>query len=108
MSEIKSLADQLRSKIAGGSPNPPAIRPAAREPPAVPAILEQMRMFNTALHKNMVHVRFDAKTVKAMNNFKLATGVDLNRFIAFSVRHFFDTHPELTDIIKDYIQNLDL
>jgi hypothetical protein len=82
------------------------INPDSLVPPEIPAILEDIKAYENTDHKSMVHVRFDAKTVLAMNHFKLATGIDMTRLIAFSVRELFRLHPELKIIIKQFIQNL--
>jgi hypothetical protein len=38
----------------------------------------------------------------------MATGVDVTRLVAFSVRHLFEQHPELKMIIKQFIENVNL
>jgi hypothetical protein len=43
-----------------------------------------------------------------MNQFKMATGVDVTKLVAFSVQQLFERHPELKSIIKQYIQQLEL
>lgn len=52
----------------------------------------------------MVHFRFDKQTVDFLNQFKIATGVDATKFVAYSVRQFISAHPELKTIIKHFIQ----
>ena len=71
-------------------------------------ILEDIRALDTAGNKSMVHVRFDEKTVRTMNQFKMATEVDVTRLVAFAVKHLFETCPELKQIIKSFIQNQEL
>ena len=56
----------------------------------------------------MVHIRFDKQTVDLLIKFKLASGVDMTKLVAFSVKHLFNTHPELKQIIKQYLQNTKL
>ncbi len=56
----------------------------------------------------MVHVRFDQQTVKLLNQFKMATEVDINKLVAFAVKSLFQNHPELKLIIKHFIQNIEL
>jgi hypothetical protein len=120
MNNIKSLADQLRLKINEPEPAPkktvkekPAavkaneVRPSNNSPPAIPKILEDIRAYDNADHKSMVHVRFDAKTLGSMNQFKLATGVDVTKLVAYSVAQLFKSHPELKTIIKEFFQKLD-
>lgn len=113
---MKSLADQLREKMAK-----PVDKAVAGKPP-VPTgstkktvkkankdldtpILQLLTEYDNSDHKTMVHFRFDKQTVDFLNQFKIATGVDATKFVAFSVRHFIDLHPELKTIIKQFIQN---
>ena len=124
MSDIKSLADQLRSKMkepADKTPITPIkgkakkektanareVNPKSHAPPETPLILDDIRAYNNTGHKSMVHVRFDVKTLQAMNQFKLATGVDVTKLVAYSVCQLFKLHPELKIIIKQFFQKLD-
>lgn len=113
---MKSLADQLREKMvkppekpADDKPDPATSnikKPAKKANKALNApILEVLLGYDNSDHKTMVHFRFDKQTVDFLNQFKIATGVDATKFVAFSVRHFIDTHPELKTIIKQFIQN---
>jgi ribosomal protein S10 len=104
MSEIKSLADQLRSRI-NGQPGP---KREKKKSPDMPEILESIRAYDNRQHKSLMHIRFDAQTVQTMNQFKMATGVDVTKLVAFSVQQLFEKHPELKKIIKQYIQQLEL
>lgn len=110
---MKSLADQLREKIvkpagkpAGDKPGPTTgnikkpLKKASEEP-----ILQALTDYDNSNHKTMVHFRFDKQTVDFLNQFKIATGVDATKFVAFSVRHFIEAYPELKTIIKQFIQN---
>ncbi|HEY4196245.1 MAG TPA: hypothetical protein VGM63_11960 [Mucilaginibacter sp.] len=97
MSEIKSLADQLRGHID-----------KAAAAPEVPEILQRLRAFDNSNHKSLMHVRFDGPTLKTLGHFKMATGVDVTKLVAFSVHHLFEQYPELKTIIKQYIQAIDL
>lgn len=108
---MKSLADQIRQELV--KPVKPAAKPSAKTAavksrPAVPGILAELLAYDNTGDKSMVHVRFDEKTVRTMNSFKMATGVDITRLVAFSVRRLFETCPELKTIIKQFIQNTDL
>lgn len=122
MNDIKSLADQLRNKIA--EPNKEAIIP----PPDLSKkvniddeiktdtsltendieILRAIKAFEYANGKNMLHPRVDDKTIKILNQFKIATGVDMNRTIAFSIHYLFAQNPELKIIIKKSLENFEL
>lgn len=71
-------------------------------------VLRSLFAYDNSDHKSMVHFRFDANTVDLLNKFKMATGVDNTKFVAFAVKYLFETHPELKTIIKQFIQNTEL
>ena len=71
-------------------------------------VLKSLFAYDNSDHKSLVHVRFDKQTVDLMNKFKMATGVDMTRFVVFAVKYFFETNPELRTIIKKFIQNTEL
>src|ERR1700761_6550958 len=103
MNEIKSLADQLRTNIIGQeSPK------EKNKAPPVPVILERIRKYDNRDHKSLMHIRFDGGTIKMLGQFKMATGVDVTKLVAFSVHQLFEQHPELKTIIKQFIEQLEL
>ncbi|QTE35313.1 MULTISPECIES: hypothetical protein [Mucilaginibacter] len=116
MEKMKSLADQLREKMIKPGEKPVKARQApaatntkkpgqkANKSATVP-ILQLLAEYDNSDHKTMVHFRFDKQTVDFLNQFKIATGVDATKFVAYSVRQFISLHPELKTIIKEFIQN---
>jgi DNA-binding phage protein len=113
MENMKSLADQIRQQL--GKPEPPngkttAVKPEnkAKTREKIPPILTAILEYDNTANKSMVHVRFDEKTVRTMNQFKMATGVDVTRLVSFSVKHLLETNPDIKTIIKQFIQNTDL
>lgn len=118
MTKITSLADEIRNRLAQSpetpqvkepdKPKAASVKPKAKKVAEASAILELIRAYDNSDHKSMVHVRFDEKTVQTLNHFKLATGVDVTKLVAFSVRQLFEQNPELKSIIKQFIQNLSL
>ncbi|WP_345952969.1 hypothetical protein [Mucilaginibacter sp. PAMB04168] len=118
MEKMKSLADQIREELGKPVARATEVPPKARAPavrklkneatPRLPDIIQAIATYDNALHKNMVHVRFDKKTVDTLTKFKMATGTDITKFVAFAVQHVLDTHPEIKSTIKHYIQNTDL
>ena len=118
MSKIKSLADQLRDQIAApahfsNAPQPKPAKPPRDKVSKPPdqlrgSLLQQIRDYNSSANRAMVHVKLDDGTAKLVNHFKMATGIDNIRLVAFAVRHLFENNPELKDIIKAYTQNLEL
>src|ERR1700749_3460796 len=107
MSEIKTLVDQMRSKIKVTEPPVKKVTPKSHAPPAVPDILQAIRDYDTTNHKSLVHARFDSKTVQTMNQLKLAAGIDVTRLVAFSVGYLLKAPHELKSIIKQFFQKLD-
>jgi RNA binding exosome subunit len=116
MEKMKSLADQLREKMIKpienrGNEKPDTVEVKTKQAvdktskaPGVP-ILKLLTDYDNSDHKTMVHFRFDKQTVDFLNQFKIATGVDATKFVAYSVRQFINAHPELKTIIKQFIQN---
>jgi hypothetical protein len=113
MNDIKSLADQLRSSMTTPHDKPKPVASTEvrqrKQPKLVsPSILEEIRAYDNSDHKNMVHVRFDKKTAQLLSHFKMATGIDLTKLIAFSVKRLLVQHPEIKSIVQQYIKNLEL
>lgn len=114
MENLKSIADQLRDAMANpGAAKKPLVKKGGSKPGKNktiqhPEIVEAIRAFDNSQHKTMVHVRFDENTVGLMNRFKLAAEIDVTKLVAFSVHYLFETHPELKQTIKNYLQSLDL
>lgn len=110
MSELKSLADQLRNKIASKDA-PPPVKPEpqkkkkADEPVAV---LEVLRAYDLAGHDSMIHVRFENPTASLLHHLKRATGIEVNKVVGFAVKQFLEQHPELKTLVKQYLQKLEL
>lgn len=106
MAEITSLADEIRSQI-----NKPGTKKGAAKPKKKYAkveggeLLGRLQAYDNSGFKNMVHVRFDAQTAQTLNHFKMATGIDVTKLVAFAVQDLFDHYPELKSIIKQFIQN---
>ena len=71
-------------------------------------LLKSLWSYDNSDHKSLIHIRFDKQTVELMIKFKMATGVDMTKLVAFAVKHLFKTHPELKQIIKQYLQNTKL
>lgn len=114
MENIKSLADQIREELKNPQ-NPPKVKKetaktvkANKARPPDSSLLAALEVFDTSSNKSMVHVRFDDKTLILMNQFKLASGVDVSKFVAFSVRELIASNPEFKQIIKHFIQKTDL
>jgi hypothetical protein len=110
MTKITSLADEIRNRIAQppDKPEQPMVQKSKKPKAGEAEILQLIRSYDNANHKSLVHVRFDEKTVQTLNHFKMATGVDVTRLVAFAVKQLFEGNPELKAIIKQFIQNMTL
>lgn len=119
MEKMKSLADQIRDELGKPPVKAAEVLPNVRSPSpgkvnripaprAIPDIIKAIAAFDNSVNKNMVHVRFDKKTVDTMNKFKMATGTDISKLVAFAVKQLFEAQPEIKNIIKQFIQNTDL
>ena len=112
MENMKSLADQIREQLVKPSVKEtpvlsvkPEKKPRAKqEVPIISAILA----YDTSNNKSMVHARFDERTVRTMNQLKMATGIEVTRLVSFAVKNLLDTCPELKTTIKQFIQNNEL
>ena len=117
--QIKTLADELRKSIIK-----PTVKVANKDPvrtengktdgkknndflsPEI--ILSKIRSHDCSQHSHMLHPRFDGKTVQLLASFKLASGIDMNRMIAYAVHYLFQQHPELKNFIKQSLENFEL
>jgi alpha/beta superfamily hydrolase len=111
MNEIKTLADQLRSRMA--KPDIPdnnlkAEKKKRAKPPDTPAIVEQLRTLDVSANKTLIHARVDTQTAQLIHHLKTATGIEVTRLICFSIRHFFETYPELKNLIKDHLEKFEI
>lgn len=111
MNEIKTLADQLRSRMA--KPDTPENKPKPEKkkpdrPPDIPAIVEQLRTLDVSANKTMIHARVDTQTAQLIHHLKTATGIEVTRLICFSIRHFFEAYPELKNLIKEHLEKFEI
>ena len=111
MSEIKTLADQLRSRMA--KPDTPE-KPVATQkkktgkPSETPPVIEQIRALDIEGNKTLVHARFDAQTAQLIHHLKMATGIEVTRLLCYAVGQLFGQHPELKTIIKEHLDKFKL
>ena len=54
----------------------------------------------------MVHVRLDKDTAMLLKQLKLATDIEIQQVIAFSVSELIRQHPEIKATIKDFLTQL--
>ena len=111
MSEIKTLADQLRSKIAKSATPEVAVKVEKKKTgkvPETPPIVDLLRAYDVSNHKTLIHARVDAQTAQMIHHLKIATGIEVTRLICFSIRQLFDQNPELKTVIKAHLENFEL
>lgn len=122
-SQMKSLADELRKRIATGEVIPSNKDPVAdvKEKKRVATngnsvsvkgkkaldIISRMREFDCSDQKHLLHPRIDGRTVALLGRLKLASGLDMNRVIAFSIAYLFEKHPEIKSFIKESLENFE-
>ena len=125
MNEIKTLADQLREKIRSGESD--GILPEKKSPltesipltkpkkPPKPVISDtQAIAFFTALEAFRLEgtekslIRLDSKTMNLLKRIKLAKGIDMNRFIVYSLHQYIAQHPWLSAYIQETLKNSEL
>lgn len=112
MNEIKSLADQLRNRIAKSDApaveKPPPQKKKEKKALESPPILDKLRAYDLADNKSMIHVRFENPTAQLLHHLKMATGIEVNKVVGFAVKQFFEQHPELKTIVKQYLQTIEI
>ena len=69
-------------------------------------ILDRIKAYDTTGDKSLVHVRIDDATVLLLNQLKLATGVEIQKMVAFAISEMIRQHPELRTIVKQFLQKL--
>jgi hypothetical protein len=111
MNEIKTLADQLRSKMAKPDTPEKQAKSAKKKdarPPDIPKIIDRLRELDVSSNKTLIHARVDEQTAQMIHHLKIATGIEVTRLICFSIRHLFEQYPELKTIIKNHLEKFEL
>lgn len=119
MTSIKSLADELREKIrlqdtenaVTPKENPPE---KTKKPSSVKEIDKEISSLFNALDayelcgSDKMLIRLDTRTTNLLKQLKLAKGIDMNKFIAYSLQIFLEQRPWLSFYIKETLKNTDL
>jgi len=111
MSEIKSLADQLRNRMAKADTVVTAVaapKKKAAKPKDTPAIIDTLRAYDLKDHKTLVHGRFDAQTAQLLHQLKMATGIEVNRVLCYAVKQLLEAHPEIKATVKEHLDKFTL
>jgi len=78
----------------------------SRRDPEYNEILDRIKAYDKTGDKSLVHARLDDSTVLLLNQLKLATGVEMQKVIAFAISELIRQHPELRTIVKQFLQKL--
>lgn len=121
MSQIKSLAQQLKSKleeqkgasITGDAEKMPVQNEkekpddnvSAREAKKITAFLSALRDFNMDGQEKIL-IRLDKRTVAQLKQLKAATNIEMIRVIAFALQNFLKSHPWLNDYISQTLKQM--
>jgi len=121
MSQIKSLAQQLKSRLEEQKGMPETMdseeRPvqkerdkqddkdAAREAKQISAFLSALRDFNMDGQEKIL-IRLDKRTIAQLKQLKVATNIEMIRVIAFALQHFLKSHPWLNDYISQTLKQM--
>jgi len=74
--------------------------------PVYDEILDRIKAYDKTGDRSLVHVRLDDHTILLLNQLKLATGVEMQRMIAFAISELIRQHPELRTIVKQFLQKI--
>src|ERR1700761_2189240 len=109
MREIKSLADQLRGRMAqtGQTETPPATKKRGKLT-KTPKIIEQLREIDISANKTLMHARFDAQTAQLLHHLKTATGVEVTRVLFYAVKQLLEQYPEIKTVVKEHLEQFEL
>jgi len=78
----------------------------SKRDPVYNDILDRIKGYNKAGDRSLVHVRLDDHTILLLNQLKLATGIEMQKMIAFAVTELIRQHPELRTIVKQFLQKI--
>lgn len=132
--EIKSLADQIREQIrtetapSAGADQVAAVeldlavepsnkkqkRPGAAKAAATGHTDAEIMLFFSVLDSFKFNgsqkslIRVDTKTMNLLKRLKLAKGIDMNKFIVYSLHCFIAQHPWLPSHIQETLKNSDI
>ena len=121
MSQIKSLAQQLKSKLEEQKGVPiindaeksqaqkerekPDDRYSVADAKKISALLSALRDFNMDGQEKIL-IRLDKRTVAQLKQLKVATNIEMNRVIAFALQNFLKSHPWLNDYISQTLKQM--
>lgn len=120
MSQIKSLAEQLKSKLEEqkGIPPKPSDKgsdeksdnkktgaKASVDPKRIAKFIEAIQDFPMDGQEKIL-IRLDKRSLNLLRGFKVASNVDMTRVIVFSLHQFLKSHPWLNEYISKTFNTL--
>lgn len=125
MNEIKTLADQLREQIRSGETGSSHLEnkdghaetivlAKPKKPPKAVVNDTQAAAFFSGFDAFRLEgtekslIRLDTKTMNLLKRIKLAKGIDMNKFIVYSLHQFLQQHPWLPAHIQETLKNSEL
>lgn len=69
-------------------------------------IIDSIKAYDKTGDQRVVHIRLDDQTALLLNQLKLATGLEMQRMVAFAVSELIRQHPELRTIVKHFLQKI--
>ena len=104
MTNIKSLADQLRERLRSRPDASPQPADPAAMPDGAPAILAAIAAHRTTGSDKLL-IRLEPRTTFLLKQLKVAAGIDMVQFVSYAVQQALDGHPELVEYIKQQSLN---
>ena len=120
MSQIKSLAEQLKSKLEEQkgilpkpSGNPASEKPTAKKAGKKPTLdTDGIAKFIQSLQdfpmdgQEKILIRIDKRSMNILRGFKIASNIDMTRIIVFSLHQFLKSHPWLSEFISQTLNTM--
>ncbi|MCX2584309.1 hypothetical protein [Pedobacter sp. MR22-3] len=120
MSQIKSLAEQLKSKLgeqkgiltkpSGNLANEKRAdkktgKKSTPDTGAIVKFIESLQDFPMDGQEKIL-IRIDKRSMNILRGFKVASNVDMTRVIVFSLHEFLKSHPWLSDYISQTLNSM--
>jgi len=121
MSQIKSLAQQLKSRLDEQKGMPETMdaekmpvqkdrekqddKNPEREAKKISAFLSALREFKMDGQEKVL-IRLDKRTISQLKQLKITTNIEMIRVIAFALQHFLKSHPWLNDYISQTLKQM--
>ena len=114
MTGIKSLADELRESLKAGegqkrkTPKSKGSRSSKETvSPDLSALFIELEAYELKGNEKLL-IRLDERTVFLLKQLKIQKGIDMNKAIAFFIKSFFESKPELTEYIKETLKTIEI